>query len=110
MNINAVKSRADAEHTLVADNRTNIWSITGTNTGELAELSFNGMANLVGGRLDDTFVFTAMGEITGLIDGGGHETENTLNYSSLPGLDIGEIGRAPCRERGGMEWGVGERR
>src|SRR5690625_5254888 len=88
-NINAVNSRADAEHTLVADNRTNIWSITGTNTGELAELSFNGMANLVGGRLDDTFVFTAMGEITGLIDGGGHETENTLNYSSLPGLDIG---------------------
>src|SRR5690625_3462428 len=88
-NIIAINSRSGAEHTLVAGNQTNTWSITGTNAGELAGMAFNGMANLVGGQLDDTFVFSAAGDITGLIDGGGHETENTLDYSRVAGADIG---------------------
>src|SRR5690625_3258029 len=87
-NFTAINSQAGAEHTLLAANQTNTWSITDINAGELDGVLFNGMANLVGGQLDDTFVFIHEGQITGLIDGGGHETENTLNYSNISVLDI----------------------
>jgi hypothetical protein len=59
-----------SDTTLVGPNGTNIWDITGPDSGSLGVVSFNGIANLIGGAGDDEFVFSPAGKISGKIDGG----------------------------------------
>lgn len=71
-NLNA-NANATANNTLISDDASNnVWSITGKNKGTLnAQLSFDGFANLLGGKNADTFNFNgALANITGVIDGG----------------------------------------
>jgi hypothetical protein len=66
-------------NTLVGPDLTNIWEITGTNSGSLGVgiipagtvNSFTHIQNLTGGLGDDVFFFQAGGSLTGSIDGGG---------------------------------------
>ena len=47
------------------------WNITGPNSGNVGNVSFNGAENLVGGAdNEDTFIFEAGGSIGGVVDGG----------------------------------------
>ena len=53
-----------------ADNSTNIWRITGLNSGLLNGQGFREFENLRGGGEDDTFIFESTGRISDLIEGG----------------------------------------
>ena len=70
--------------TLVAANSTNTWNITGADRGTLSGypngLTFENIENLVGGTLDDTFVFADGAAISGTIDG--KAGTDTLDYSA----------------------------
>lgn len=57
-------------NTLVAFNRSNLWTLTGTNIGSLDGLTFIDFQNLVGGVVDDTFSVAASGGWTGTVNGG----------------------------------------
>jgi hypothetical protein len=61
------------------------WSISGANSGNLGNASFQDMDNLVGGSAYDIFRFQG-GAIFGTIDGGGNT--NRLDYSSFGGGPI----------------------
>lgn len=80
--INAVDS------TLRAANIDNNWLIDGTDTGEVNGIRFSGFNSLFGGDQDDTFVFTATGQISGSIDALGERTRDTVNLSALASVDI----------------------
>ena len=67
--------------TLVAFNETNDWHITGVNEGDInGKVKFFGFESLTGGNLDDTFYFIGAGNETGVVDGGAHVTEDTLDW------------------------------
>lgn len=73
VNIGNLNANATANNTFISDDASNnVWSITGKNKGTLnAQLSFDGFANLLGGKNVDTFNFNgALANITGVIDGG----------------------------------------
>jgi len=103
--------------TFVAEDNTNLWTITdfepgiavdGINDGTVDGVQFINFNNLQGGTAADTFVVTASGDITGLIDGGSPnrapwvpgqttpaavtegtlQTEDILDYSALSAVDI----------------------
>lgn len=95
VNIHTLIGSADAD-TLAGANQANSWRVTGDNQGELygtatpaEKISFQGMENLLGNQGVDLFVFTANGNITGLIDGSTTATKNTvkdsLDLSALSG-------------------------
>jgi filamentous hemagglutinin family protein len=71
---------------LWADDRDNRWSVEGQNsgtlTGDTSRLSFSGFGNLSGGSLDDRFEFVAAGDISGQLDGGGHTSGDTVDYTA----------------------------
>jgi hypothetical protein len=69
--------------TLVGGNAANVWSITGTNAGQVGGVTFSGFSNLTGGSQADTFKFVTGGSVTGAINGGGGV--NTLDYSAYVG-------------------------
>ncbi|MBN1818737.1 MAG: hypothetical protein JW828_15350, partial [Sedimentisphaerales bacterium] len=50
--------------------RINIWNITGPNSGTLNGYNFSGIENLIGGNTNDTFLFSAVGSISGIVSGG----------------------------------------
>jgi hypothetical protein len=56
-----------------------IWSVTGANSGTVANVSFNSMENLIGNSQVDTFAFQANGSVSGQINGG--LGEDVLNFS-----------------------------
>jgi len=68
-------------NTLVAQNVTNTWNITGVNSGNLNNaINFSGFGGLTGGSANDTFIFSNGASISNLINGGAGT--NTLNYSA----------------------------
>jgi len=72
INISRLDANSTMNNTLVADEiSSNLWDITGKNKGTLnSQLSFNGFANLLGGKNTDTFNFNGtLASITGVIDG-----------------------------------------
>ncbi len=71
-----------AESTLIGTNTVNTWNITSANSGDLnGTFSFTDFGNLIGGNLDDTFVFGDGVNFTGNIDGSGGT--DSLNYSAF---------------------------
>jgi len=74
-------------NTLVGPNSTNTWTITGTNAGQVGNVTFTVVQNLTGGTGDDTFVFNSGLGVTGRISGGGGS--DTLDYSPyLTGVKV----------------------
>jgi Ca2+-binding RTX toxin-like protein len=73
-----------AVDTLLGPAGTNLWTITGPNTGKVNNVAFVGVERLVGGPGLDTFKFGPAGSVLGL-DGGGGSTAPTndwLDYSA----------------------------
>ncbi|WP_347332984.1 hypothetical protein, partial [Marinimicrobium locisalis] len=73
----------DAGHTLMGKHNGNLWQITGPNSGELNELTFAGVSDLLGGDGDDRFEYGLNGALDGHLDGGERNTENRLDLSAL---------------------------
>jgi len=69
--------------TLVGSNIANTWNISSVNDGTVGSVTFVDISNLTGGTNDDDFVMGASGSITGLIDGGVHLAEDTVDYSAV---------------------------
>ena len=66
-------------NTLVGENRTNVWSLSGNNSGRInGGITFSNFQNLKGGSLNDTFRFRQGATIGGIIDGG--QGLDTLDY------------------------------
>ncbi len=59
------------------------WNISNENDGSVGLVNFVNMPNLTGGSKDDDFLIGALGSITGIIDGGGHTTEDVVNYVAV---------------------------
>jgi hypothetical protein len=56
---------------VASDDSAHAWSVTAADQGALdGALHFKNVANLVGGKLDDSFAIAAGGSVSGLIDGG----------------------------------------
>ncbi|MGH8399362.1 MAG: hypothetical protein ACRETA_14160, partial [Gammaproteobacteria bacterium] len=74
-NIGGLISGGGGSDTLIGNNLTNAWAITGSNSGTLTDSNgtnnFSGIANLTGGTGNDSFTLSGTGNIGGLIGGGG---------------------------------------
>jgi len=68
-------------NTLLAPNTNNIWHITGENAGNVSGITFINIQNLVGGSLNDQFIFADQQGVSGSINGGGPSAGNVLDYS-----------------------------
>lgn len=83
---------ADSENlanTLTGPESTNIWNINALDAGAInEEITFSGFQTLLGGSLDDNFVFTEEGAVSTLIDGQGHETGDVANYSAIAARQV----------------------
>lgn len=66
-------------NTLISPNSTNLWQITGPNSGTLNGNTFTNVQNLTGGTFNDSFQFGPAGFVSGKIDGGGGI--DALDYS-----------------------------
>jgi hypothetical protein len=89
--------------TLVANASNNLLTLTGVNEGTLDQVSFSDVENVRLGDGDDSIVFEAGGQLTGLLDGG-----NGNNTLTLPGgtpISIG--GEGIGVPGGGTAIGVG---
>ena len=69
-------------NTLISPSGTNLWQITGPNSGTLNGNTFTNIQNLTGGTFNDTFQFGPTGFVSGKIDGGGGI--DALDYSLRP--------------------------
>lgn len=58
----------------------NVWDITGLNTGRVAGINFTGVENLTGGSESDHFRFANAQRVTGTVDGGAGYDD--LDYSA----------------------------
>lgn len=66
-------------NTFIGPNVASTWRVTGPSAGKVASTSFTAFANLTGGSLNDTFIFSAGQGVPGEVDGGAGE--NTVDYS-----------------------------
>jgi hypothetical protein len=71
---------------LFGPNLPNLWSITGLNAGQVGNVAFKNVQNLVGGTANDTFKFANGAGVSGSISGNGGV--NTLDYSAYTTLVI----------------------
>jgi hypothetical protein len=79
-NIATVIGSSSFTSTLVGANTTNVWDISGANSGNLnGTLAFANFQNLTGGAVNDTFTFLPGGSLSGNLTGGA--PINTLDYS-----------------------------
>ena len=77
--------------TLVADNVSNSWVISSADSGTVNGIGgFADIDNLTGNALDDSFVFTAGGSLSGTIDGGADN--DSVDLSGLGGAVVVNIG------------------
>ena len=76
----------------LAANQTNVWTINGTNAGNLngANWKFTGVQNLVGGANDDQYEFAGSGSVSGSVNGAGAVSAagNTLDFSSAAAATV----------------------
>ncbi len=83
-----------ADNTLIGENITNTWVLTGQNDGNVAGVSFIDFANLTGGSGNDSFVLDN-GSLTGTLNGGGGTdsltANNTSNTWSIQSADGGNV-------------------
>ena len=80
--------------TLVGENSSNAWLITGSNSGSVNGINFTGFNNVTGNSSVDTFVLSG-GNITGIIDGDtGNDTiqaDNITNTWNVTNSDTGNL-------------------
>ncbi len=80
--------------TLVGDNVTNAWTITGANSGNVGLVNFSGFNNLLGNANADDFTLNG-GNISGSIDGGAGMDSITADSSSnawtITSADAGSV-------------------
>ena len=72
----------------------NAWNITGPDTGNVGDVTFSGVENLLGGADNqDTFVFAERGSVKGIVDGGpGGFDSLVINGTGGGTLDVTYIG------------------
>jgi Ca2+-binding RTX toxin-like protein len=71
-------------NTLVGPNVTTTWTISGVNSGKVGNVSFSNFQNLTGGAGSDLFNFTtSTASLSGAINGGGTNNNNTISYATL---------------------------
>lgn len=102
LNIENFKAPAGDElrNTFQAPDANNIWTINGEDSGQLETdgqvVTYQAIANLLGGSMEDIFVLTAQGSVSGEIDGGaGNNTlqgDATGHQWTLSDLDAGDLG------------------
>jgi hypothetical protein len=72
-------------NTIQGVNQTATWTVTGNNSGTFSNgdftITFTNFGNLLGGIVNDTFVFAAGSSLSGVINGGGGSV-NTIDYSN----------------------------
>jgi hypothetical protein len=73
----------DGSDTLVGADTASTWTLSGAGAGDVNGATFSGIANLVGGKGNDTFAFKSGGSVTGTLTGGGGT--DTLDYSAYSG-------------------------
>jgi uncharacterized repeat protein (TIGR01451 family) len=78
-NITTLVGNAGLVDVLTGTNATNTWDVTGTNSGTVGSINFQGFPNLNGGTAADTFRFHDGGSLTGQVNGG--TGANSLDYS-----------------------------
>ncbi|WP_196137586.1 hypothetical protein [Aliikangiella sp. G2MR2-5] len=71
------------DSTLIGDNSDSIWNITGTDSGDVAGVSFTDFNNLTGGSGSDTFIYDVNGSLSGSLTGGNGSGTDTIDYSAL---------------------------
>jgi hypothetical protein len=67
--VNATFQGGGGSDTLVGDDKSNDWDITGVDSGLLNGQIFTSIENLIGGAVADSFVLAAGAMMTGLVDG-----------------------------------------
>ncbi|MEQ9483612.1 MAG: CHAT domain-containing protein [Coleofasciculus sp. F4-SAH-05] len=112
VNIEQVQGTANATSTLIANNTTNTWTITGSNSGTVNGLTFSDFSNLTGGTLDDTFQFNNPATISSTINGGagnltliGDELNFTGNISGTGTLTLQPLTPTQGIQLGGADSG-----
>ena len=77
--------------TVTGENLVTTWNISGTDSGTVTSSGlttyFSGFNNLTGGTANDAFIFTASGEITGLVDG----TSGANDYVQMLAADVDSV-------------------
>jgi Ca2+-binding RTX toxin-like protein len=90
-----------ASDTFIGPNATMNWYIIGADSVNMeGDIHFEDFENLTGGNENDTFVFSALGSVTGHIDGQGGN--NTLDYYDYPALVIVSLGAGTATGTGGI--------
>jgi hypothetical protein len=77
--IQALVGSSSAADRLIGPDATNVWSITGTNAGQVGPFSFSAVENLTGGSGVDEFAFGNGKGVSGALDGGAGS--NWLDYA-----------------------------
>ena len=110
--VNATFQGGGGSDTLVGDDKFNDWDITGVDSGLLNGSIFEGIENLIGGAVADSFVLATGALATGLIDGrqgndrlvGG----NTTNIWKIAGAKAGKLNEKSFTDIENFEGGTGE--
>jgi filamentous hemagglutinin family protein len=79
-NINKISGDSSKNNSITCPDMDNHWNITGVNVGDIDDLSFEDIQNIIGGSLDDYFAIGVSGSLSGTIQGVG--SINVLDYSA----------------------------
>jgi hypothetical protein len=84
-NIGAVTGSTASGNTLIGPNADTSWTVSSANGGKAGSVTFLKFQNLVGGSGVDVFKFSALGSLSGSLDGGAAPLHkgNWLDYSGL---------------------------
>ena len=92
-NVELINGALGQENRLIADNFANTWTLNNINAGQIStaeksDVLFYVFANLNGGSNDDTFNFESSGNLTGLLNGGGHSVGDLVDLSKSSIADV----------------------
>jgi fibronectin-binding autotransporter adhesin len=82
----SLQGGSDGSDTLIAPNSNNAWTISSLDSGSLNGAGFSYFTNLTGGSGDDAFVFSGIGSLSGLIDGGADTAGDSVDYTGSSGI------------------------
>ncbi|NET58864.1 MAG: filamentous hemagglutinin N-terminal domain-containing protein, partial [Symploca sp. SIO2E6] len=85
--------------TLTGADNPNDWEITDLNEGTINGVNFTDFGNLIGGSLDDSFVFADGANVNGSISGnGGTDNLDFSAYTSDPNVNLNTLGAVGIEE------------